>query len=99
MAKGIKTGGRQPGSPNKVTREFRETVLAILHDNSENAGKWLTAVADGDEDLGVKADPGRALDLMSKLAEYATPKLARTEHTGEGGGPVRIVATNQDEAL
>ena len=36
---------------------------------------------------------------MSKLAEYAAPKLARTEHVGEGGGPVRIIATQQDEKL
>ncbi len=37
-----------------------------------------------------KADPGKALDLMAKLAEYAAPKLARTEHTGPDGGPQRV---------
>ena len=27
MAKGIKTGGRQKGTPNKITRDIREAVL------------------------------------------------------------------------
>ncbi len=30
MAKGKKTGGRQPGSPNKVTRELKDMVLMAL---------------------------------------------------------------------
>ena len=89
MAKGIKTGGRKPGSPNKVTAEFRQTVQKVLDANVENVGRWLTLVAEGDGDQ-VKADPGKALDLLAKLAEFAAPKIARTEHVGEGGGPVAV---------
>lgn len=81
--------GRPKGVPNKVTVEFRETVRKVLEDNAENMGKWLTAVADGEGD--VKPDPARALDLLAKLAEYAAPKLARTEHTGEDGGPMKAI--------
>jgi hypothetical protein len=88
MANGFKTGGRQPGSPNKATKEFRETVGRVLTENSENVGLWLTRVADGEGD--VKPDPGKALDLLAKLAEYAAPKLARTEVTGEDGGPMKV---------
>ena len=90
--------GRPKGTPNKVNQEFRETVKKLLEDNSENVGRWLTAVAEGNGDPD-KADPGKALDLMAKLGEFAAPKLARTEHVGDGGGPVRIVATNLDEKL
>jgi hypothetical protein len=86
MAKGKKTGGRQPGSANKVTTEFRDTVRRVLEANSDNVGKWLLEVANGSGET--KPDPAKALDLMAKLAEYAAPKLNRTEHTGEGGGPV-----------
>ena len=68
--------GRKPG-PTRATREFRETVTKVLEENSENVGIWLSEVANGKED--VKADPGKALDLLAKLAEYASPKLARTE--------------------
>jgi hypothetical protein len=31
--------------------------------------------------------------------EYHIPKLARTELTGENGGPLRIVASSTDESL
>jgi hypothetical protein len=30
MAKGVKTGGRQKGTPNKVTKEVKEMVLEAL---------------------------------------------------------------------
>ena len=90
--------GRPKGIPNRATTEFRDTVKKLLEDNSANVGKWLQAVADGNGDPD-KADPGKALDLMAKLAEYAAPKLARTEHVGDGGGPVRIVADRLDEKL
>ena len=83
-----KTGGRQKGTTNKVTAEFRETVRQLLEDNSANVGLWLSKVADGDGD-SVKPDPGKALDLLAKLAEFAAPKLNRTEHVGGDGGPVQ----------
>ena len=89
MAKGIKTGGRKPGSPNKVTAEFRHTVQMVLDANIDNVGRWLTLVAEGDGDQ-VKADPGKALDLLAKLAEFAAPKLARTEHVGKDDGPIHL---------
>lgn len=91
--------GRPKGSQNKVTREFRETVRKLLEDNSENVGRWLTLVAEGDGSEHVKPDPGKALDLLAKLAEFAAPKLARHEHTGEGGGAIVIQAGPLDERL
>lgn len=82
-----KTGGRTKGTPNKVNREFRETVRKLLDDNAENVGVWITQVAEGHGEN--KADPAKALDLLAKLAEFAAPKLGRVEHVGEGGGPVQ----------
>ena len=84
--------GKPKGALNKTTTEFRETVTKLLDDNRDNVGIWLKQVAEGipadDDGKGAPADPGRALDLLAKLAEFAAPKLNRTEHTGEGGGPV-----------
>jgi len=70
-----KTGGRQPGTPNKVTREFRETVARLLEDNAENVAEWLSRVA--------ADDPDKALQRLAQLAEYAAPKLSRSEVRAE----------------
>lgn len=85
--------GRPKGAPNKVTVEFRETVRALLEDNAENVSRWLNLVAEGDGTEDGNPDPGKALDLLAKLAEYAAPKLARTEHVGDQKNPVRHVFT------
>lgn len=74
-----KTGGRQKGTTNRINAEFRETVRQLLEDNAENVGRWLLLVAEGDGSENGKPDPGKALDLMAKLAEFAAPKLTRTE--------------------
>jgi hypothetical protein len=84
--------GRPKGVPNKVTTEFRETVRRLLEDNSDNFGRWLTQVAEGDGSENGKPDPAKALDLVAKLAEFAAPKLNRTEVTGKDGGPVETVS-------
>lgn len=82
-----KTGGRAPGSSNKVTIEFRQTVTRLMEDNAANIALWLEQVA--------KEDPAKALAVIGNLAEYAYPKLARTEVTGAGGGPVKTVTMIQ----
>lgn len=79
--------GRPPGAVNKATRQFRDTVNALLEGNADNVAKWLETVAYGDgSDL--KPDPKGALDILSKLAEFATPKLARTELAGDKDNPI-----------
>lgn len=84
--------GRPPGSVNKATKTFRDTVSRLLEDNAENVSKWLTEVAEGCAEKEIKADPKGALTLLAQMAEYATPKLNRTEMTGDGGGPIEISA-------
>ena len=80
--------GRPKGALNKATKTFRDTVNSLLENNSTNVEKWLKEVAEGDETRDVKPDPKGALDLLAKLAEYAAPKLARTEHVGNEDTPV-----------
>ena len=88
MAKGFKTGGRQAGTPNKATTEFKQTITAMLAKNASNVDLWLQRVADGDPENGVRPDPGKALDLLAKLAEYGAPKLSRSELVGDADNPM-----------
>lgn len=90
-----KTGGKVKGQLTKGTIEFRATVTALLEKNASNVDKWLLLVANGHGEA--KPAPDKALDLLAKLAEYAAPKLARTENVGDGGGPINTVITWQQK--
>jgi hypothetical protein len=48
-------------------------------------------VAEGMPEYDIKPDPAKALDNLAKLAEFAAPKLARTEHVGDNGGALTVV--------
>lgn len=77
---GVRPGsGRKKGTPNRVTSEAREAFTEILRGRAKKVGGWIDTVA--------KTDPARAADLVLKLAEFTTPKVARTEllnaETGE----------------
>lgn len=87
--------GRPKGSPNKATKTFRDTVTRLLEDNEENVSKWLQEIAEGCPEKKIKADPKGALDLLTRMAEYATPKLSRAEVTGAENGPVQLQVTWQ----
>ena len=84
MAKGRKTGGRRPGSPNKVTSEAKMVALAFLdrRTNEELDEMWTAAKAES---------PSKALGMWFGALEFVMPKLGRQEHTGEDGGPLEIV--------
>ena len=77
--------GRPAGSVNKSTTVVRNAIATLLEKNVPYMDRWLQRVAEGDEVLGLKPDPAKALDLMQKLSEYHIPKLARTEVTGKDG--------------
>lgn len=73
--------GRKPGTPNRTTSEAKEVALAFLNRRSpqELDALWEAAKAE---------DPGKALAMWFNALEFAMPKLARTEHVGQDGGPV-----------
>lgn len=84
--------GRAKGTPNKATANAREAIARFVDGNADRLNGWLDEIYAQD---GAKA----AFVCFADLIEYHVPKLARTEHVGDGGGPVRIVATKQDENL
>ena len=72
--------GRPAGAANKITMEARAAFNDLVTNNTSQLQTWLDKVA--------KKDPAKALHLFLSLAEFCLPKLNRTEHTGEGGGPI-----------
>jgi len=64
--------GKPKGSANKTTNKIREAYQKLIEDNLENMTIWLMQVA--------ADDPKGALDILNKMAEYTTPKLARVEN-------------------
>jgi len=65
--KRLKTGGRQLGTPNRVTKEIREALRDLAEGNSDRVQGWLDRVAEG--------DPAEALRLWLALCRYVTPTL------------------------
>jgi hypothetical protein len=74
--------GRPKGVPNRTTMLFKEALNNLLEMSAPKMLDWLDRVA--------IEDPAKALDQVSKLAEYVHPKLARTEHAGDKENPVHI---------
>jgi hypothetical protein len=65
MAKGLKTGGREKGTPNRTTREAREMLLGILEQYQDNGlEKDLEAVK-----------PEVRLKFMSDLMKQLIPRF------------------------
>jgi len=67
--------GKPKGAVNKTSNKIREAFQKLIEDNLENMTTWLTEVA--------ADDPKAALDILTKLGEYTTPKLARVENKHE----------------
>lgn len=63
--------------------------------------RWITETGDGFQAIHFLSDgtqipyleksPGKAADLLLRMAQHFVPTLARTEVTGEDGGPVEYV--------
>jgi len=81
---GKKFGGRKKGTANKTTKQIRESIQKFISMNSDEFAQWLKDIPDRKE----------RFDVVCKLAEYVLPKLQRTEHTGEDGGPVNFTLTD-----
>lgn len=71
MAKGIKTGGREPGTCNIITKEIRESFQNLVEQNLSEIQNWITSTA--------KKDPVKAVELILKLSEFCLPKLKAIE--------------------
>ena len=80
--------GRPKGSPNRATADVRAAIATFAEGNAHKLQEWLDRIAEGSD--GNRPDPAKAADLYLRAIEYHIPKLARTEVTGQDGGPVEV---------
>ena len=73
MARGVKTGGRQKGTPNKVTTTLKEAILVA----AENAGDGSIAVY---LEKQATKNPGPFMSLLGKVLP--------TVHGGDPESPI-----------
>ena len=82
--KGQKGGpGRPKGLPNKATQAAREAIAAFVDGNADRLQGWLDQIA-------AEKGPEAAFECFTKMLEYHVPKLARQEHTGHNGQPMKL---------
>lgn len=84
MAKGIKTGGRQKGTPSK--RSLFSVAAACERYNC-NPFEVMARIA-----VSKKASTAEQLKAAAELASYLAPKLRAIEHSGPDGGPIQLDA-------
>lgn len=82
IGKGTPGPGRGKGTPNKTTVLAREAIARFVDGNADRLSAWLDEIYEQD-------GPREAFKCFADLLEYHVPKLARTEHVGDGGGPVQ----------
>ena len=67
---GNKYGGRQKGTPNKLTKELRSVLKDILYQELEQIQEHLDAL-----------NPKERVELLIKLMPYILPKVTTISHT------------------
>jgi hypothetical protein len=89
----VRRGGRQKGTPNRVTADARETFRLIFERLTPELEAWVRAAA--------RRNPARGAELLLRLAEHFVPRVARHEVSTDGPSSlvveIRKVATKDDE--
>jgi hypothetical protein len=63
-----KTGGREMGTPNKITKDIRESYQLLIENNLDRL-----------EDDIRELSPKDRIEILIRLTEYVVPKLQRTQ--------------------
>ena len=67
---GIKYGGREKGTPNRMTKQLRFVLKNILYQELEQIQGYLDTL-----------NPKERVELLIKLMPYALPKVTSVSHT------------------
>ena len=82
--RGMKTGGRRKGTPNKLTAAVAERLAALGCDPISGMARLAM---DPSTPVEVRAR------MYSELAQYVAPKRRAVEHTGADGGAIETRAS------
>ena len=67
---GEKYGGREAGTPNRLTKELRTILKDVLYNELENIEELLDSL-----------ETKERLDMLIKLMPFALPKVDKIGHT------------------
>ena len=67
---GNKYGGREKGTPNRITKELRSLLKDVMYDEIGALQERLDAL-----------NPKERVELLIKLMPYALPKVTSISHT------------------
>ena len=67
---GVKYGGRQKGSPNRMTKELRSVLKDVLYQELEQIQTHLDTLK-----------PKERVELLIKLMPFVLPKVTSISHT------------------
>ncbi|MDG1934656.1 MAG: hypothetical protein P8I52_07180 [Flavobacteriales bacterium] len=77
---GKKYGGREKGTPNKLTKEIRKILNDIIHKELEKAEENLNTL-----------EPKQRLELLIKLMPYVLPKVESISDSDSESKPIQWV--------
>ena len=77
---GNKYGGREKGTPNKLTKEIRKILNDIVHKELEKIEEKLNTL-----------DPKQRLEILIKLMPYVLPKVESISESDSESKPINWV--------
>ena len=77
---GNKYGGREKGTPNKLTKEIRKILNDIVHKELEKIEEKLNTL-----------EPKQRLELLIKLMPYVLPKVESISDSDSASKPIQWV--------
>jgi hypothetical protein len=80
MALGKKTGGRQKGSENLITKEIKELITAFIHKEFETIDKTFN-----------EAPASERLKFLASIIQFSVPKLKEVDSTHQIEGIETVV--------
>ena len=84
MARGMKTGGRKPGTPNRRTSELAAMLAQAVGEDFDPVVDMALLAKHPDTSIELRAR------LLADIAPYVRPRLKNSEISGPNGGALQF---------